>query len=66
MRQEEGHPTRTEIPVDLKKILEGKAPDQALTPNDILFVPLNVPRNAALRGLESALQIGTQLAIYRP
>jgi polysaccharide export outer membrane protein len=66
MRAEDNNQTRKEIPVDLKKILDGKAPDQPLTPNDVLFVPNNIPKNAALRGLEAALQIGTSLAIYRP
>lgn len=32
---------RAEIPVDLKKILEGKATDFPLLPNDVLYVPRN-------------------------
>jgi polysaccharide export outer membrane protein len=56
---------RTEIEVDLRKILDGKAEDVPMQREDILFVPGNVPRSAAIRGLESALQIGTGLAIYR-
>lgn len=57
---------RTEIPVDLKKILAGKSPDVPLAANDILFVPTSAPKNAALRGVEAAISIGTGLAIYRP
>ena len=54
-----------EIAVPLDKILSTKSPDVALLANDILFVPTSAAKNAAIRGLEAALQIGTGLAIYR-
>ena len=60
-----GAPQRTEIYVDLRKILQGKSSDVPLQPNDVLFIPNNVPKSAMLRGLESAIQIGTGVAIYR-
>ena len=56
---------RVEIPVNLKKILAGKGDDVPLLANDILFVPTSMPKNAAIRGLESAISIGTGIAIYR-
>ena len=56
---------RIEIPVNLKKILAGKSGDIPLLANDILFVPTSAAKNAALRGLESAIYIGTGIAIYR-
>jgi polysaccharide export outer membrane protein len=56
---------RTEIPVDLQKILKGKAKDVPMEHEDILFVPGNKTKAAAIRALESALQIGTGIAIYR-
>lgn len=65
LRTVEGAQQRTEIYVDLRKILQGKASDVALQPNDVLFIPKNVPKSAMLRGLESAIQIGTGVAIYR-
>jgi polysaccharide export outer membrane protein len=65
LRTVEGAPQRTEIYVDLRKILQGKASDVPLQPNDVLFIPNNVPKSAMLRGLESAIQIGTGVAIYR-
>jgi polysaccharide export outer membrane protein len=37
-RQEGGAAGKNEIPVDLKKIIDRKAPDVALLPNDILFI----------------------------
>ncbi len=65
LRPSQGSPARTEIPVDLKKILEGKASDVPLGPEDILFVPGSASRNVALRGLEAMISIGTGFAIYR-
>jgi polysaccharide export outer membrane protein len=56
---------RTEITINLKKILEGKDEDVSMQPEDILLVPGSKTRTALIRGLESALQIGTGLAIYR-
>jgi polysaccharide export outer membrane protein len=60
-----GAPQRTEIYVDLRKILQGKSSDVQLQPNDVLFIPNSVPKRAVIRGLEAALQVGTGLAIYR-
>ncbi len=57
--------TRTEILVDLSKVMAGKGEDIALQANDILFVPNSAPRSAALRTFEAAVQIGTGLAVYR-
>ena len=50
---------REEIPVDLKKILEGKASDFELRAQDILFVPSSATKRASLRAIEAAIQIGT-------
>jgi len=57
---------RTEIPVDLKSILQGKAKDVPMQGQDILFVPDNTGRKVALRIVEAAIQTGTGLAIYHP
>ena len=56
---------RTEIAVDLRKITEGKSPDVAMQPDDILYVPDNVPKRAVLRGLEAAIQTGSGVVIWR-
>ncbi len=55
---------KTELPVDVKNILAGKSPDVAMHPNDILFVPNSASKNATLRGVESAIQMGTGLVIW--
>ena len=57
---------RTELPIDLKKVLEGKVGDSLLEPRDILFVPNSGSRNVLYRGLDTVVAIGTGVAIYRP
>ena len=54
-----------EVPVPLKVILQGKAPDVAMQAEDILFVPTAASKNAARRSLEAIVQVATGMAIYR-
>ena len=56
---------RAEVPVNLRQILDGKQPDVRMQPEDILYVPDNVPKRAFLRGLEAAVQAGTGVVIFR-
>jgi polysaccharide export outer membrane protein len=65
LRTTENSPNRTEIPVDIKKILAGTSADIALKADDILFIPTSAAKNVALRTFEAAIQIGTGVAIYR-
>ncbi len=65
LREEEGKPERVEVANDVRKILSGDAPDLSLRADDILFVPNNVAKSAGIRAAESAIQIGTGLAIWR-
>jgi polysaccharide export outer membrane protein len=58
----EGH---EEIPVDLKKVLAGRAPDTSMQPNDILFVPDSTGKKALRRAAEAAIQITTGVVIWR-
>ena len=57
-----------EIPVQLKKILQAKAPDAQLQRGDILFVPGSAAKAFAYRGAEAAISMTTALAVvaYRP
>jgi polysaccharide export outer membrane protein len=64
IRPMEDGSAKTEIPVDVKNILAGKSPDIPLHPNDILFVPNSAAKNATIRGIESAIQIGTGIVIW--
>ena len=66
LRTNPGSETRTEIPVDLKKILSGQAVDVAMRSNDILFVPTNGAKRLRDRALEAAISIGSGVAIYHP
>lgn len=64
LRLEPGKSERKEIAANLSKIMSGEAPDVTLHADDILFVPNNAPKSAGLRAAETALQIGTGIAIY--
>lgn len=57
---------REEIPVNLKKILAGKAPDQTLVANDILFVPDSTAKKALRRSADAVIQTAVGIAIFRP
>ena len=69
LRPVTGEAKRTEIAVDLKKIMAGEATDVALHPDDILFVPSSAGKKAGWRALEALLGMGTSIgtgsAIYR-
>jgi len=54
-----------ELPIKLKDVLASKAPDMKLQPGDILFIPSSPGSSAAKKGLETALQMVTGIAIYR-
>jgi polysaccharide biosynthesis/export protein len=55
---------RVEIPLDLKRILAGRADNVMLQPNDILLIPNNAVRAAGLRTIEAAIQLGTGILIW--
>jgi len=54
----------TETKVQLKKMLEAKAPDITLQADDILFVPVSGGRVAAARAAEAAVSAATAISIY--
>jgi hypothetical protein len=53
----------TETPVQLKKILQAKAPDLSLEANDILVVPSSAGKILAGRTLEAAMQAATLVSV---
>jgi polysaccharide biosynthesis/export protein len=57
LRKDESGATK-EIPVDLKKILQRKAPDVPVMANDIVFIPESMGKRAAARSGEAAMQVG--------
>lgn len=56
---------RDEILVDLGRILAGKAQDQSLEADDILYVPVSGGKKAVARTTEALVQITTGLIIWR-
>ncbi len=60
-----GPTVEQQIPVDIKKILTGKAEDVVLRPNDVLFVPNNTMKTISIRTIDAAIQIGTGILIFR-
>jgi len=63
MRVSPGGTGRTEIPVDVKKIFDGKGNDVALGAEDILFIPTSGKKTAAMRGVETAIGLTSTLLL---
>ena len=57
---------RSEITVDIGKILDGKAPDMNLQATDIVFVPNSAGRTALYRGTEAIVATASGLIIFHP
>jgi len=53
-----------ESKIEIKKMLEAKAPDVTLQADDILFIPVSGARVAADRGVEAAVAMATAVSIY--
>ncbi len=60
-----GNSEHVEIAANLRDILNGKANDLELLPDDILFVPNSAARTVLGRTLQTALSAITSTAIYR-
>jgi polysaccharide export outer membrane protein len=54
----------TETKVEIKKMLEAKAPDVTLQADDILFIPVSAGKVAAGKTLDVALGMATAVSIY--
>src|SRR4051812_38704473 len=55
----EGNGSKNEIAIELSKIMERKAPDAPLLPNDVLYIPDNRTKRLGLATLERILMFGT-------
>ena len=60
-RLEGGSGGRSEIPIELNKILDRKSPDVPLMANDILYIPDATGTRASLKVLETSVGIGAAL-----
>jgi polysaccharide export outer membrane protein len=69
LRPKAGSSDREQILVDVKAMLAAKAKDVPLQANDILFVPTSGKKAATVRGIETALgmgsSIGAGVVVYR-
>jgi len=61
-RREDGTGTKNEIAIELRHIMDRKAPDVPLQPQDILYIPDNRGRRISLTALERAIAFGTATA----
>jgi polysaccharide export outer membrane protein len=59
-----GGAEREAIPADIKKIMNNKAPDLELRPDDILYVPNSFGMALGNRGLDAAIGAGAALAVF--
>ena len=64
LRQSSPGAERIEVPINVEKILDGRAEDVSLRANDILFIPNSLAKSASMRVLEAALQAGTGVAVF--
>jgi hypothetical protein len=55
---------RTEIPVDLTKVMQGRSHDLPLYPGDILVVPDSKGKRATAVALQAAIQAGVTIGTW--
>lgn len=65
MREEPGGSQRSEIHLDLTKMLKGAAPEVSLQPDDILYVPGSMAHAIKLTAISAAVATGTGILIWR-
>jgi polysaccharide export outer membrane protein len=65
LRPVPGGAQRVEMAINLKKILEGKAPDVPMQPDDLLFIPGSGPKRAMAKAADVAVQTLSGIAIWR-
>jgi polysaccharide export outer membrane protein len=63
--RDDGGPTRQQISANVKKIMENKAPDLQMRPNDILYIPNSMTKVIGARGAEEGVSLGTGVLVWR-
>jgi polysaccharide biosynthesis/export protein len=66
IRTDEGSGKRSEIPVELGKILNGKAPDMNLQAADIVFVPNSTGKTVLFKSTDAIINTASGVAIFHP
>jgi polysaccharide export outer membrane protein len=59
-----GSPTRTQLAINLKQLLQGRVADVPLQPGDILFVPNSKLKAAGERTVQAIVNAATGAVIY--
>jgi polysaccharide export outer membrane protein len=59
-----GSSNRAEIPVNLNRLMAGKATDVQLSAGDILFVPGSKAKNAGFRTVDAIVNAATYASVY--
>jgi len=65
IRTDEKSGKRSELPINLAKILSGKASDEVLKPADIVFIPDSAAKGVFYRGTEAAVTTASGVAVWR-
>ena len=65
LRVQPGRDERTQIPINLQAVMNGKVEDAFLEADDILFVPRSAGKIAVKAAARAVVSIGTGIAIYR-
>ena len=55
---------REQVPVDLEEMLRGRAPDLALRPNDVLYVPKNSQKAVVAGVVDALLRVVTFRTVF--
>jgi polysaccharide export outer membrane protein len=64
LRAVPGSTARTEIPVNIKKLMAGKTTDIQLLPEDILFIPNSDAKSVGFRTIDAIVNAASGLAVY--
>lgn len=64
LRQNDQGQRRTELAVDLKKVMAVQTDDLSLNPGDIVFVPNSRSQRITMRAIEAAISMGTMMGTY--
>jgi polysaccharide export outer membrane protein len=65
LRQVPGAAQRSEIEVNLDKVMAGKSGDVTLQPDDILYVPNSIAKVIRIRAIETAVSTAAGVLIWR-
>jgi polysaccharide export outer membrane protein len=65
LRMTPGSTDRTEIVVNIDRIMAGSQKDIPLSSNDILFVPTNMGKEAIMKAVNAIVQTGSGVVVYR-